>query len=140
VTREILLDAGPLVAVLDARDAHHEWAKDQFSSIRAPLLTNEPVLAEACHLLRRVAGGRAAVLALVRSGAIRIAFRLEPETTPVEALLRKYDSVPMSLADACLVRMAELRATSEILTADEDFRIYRRHGRHVIRTIMPQRR
>ena len=139
MTREVLLDTGPLVAFLDKRDAYHEWAKEQFSSVRAPLLTNEPVLAEACHLLRRVAGGRAAVIGLTRSGAVRIAFRLEQEAAPVESLLRRYDSVPMSLADACLVRMTELRDAGEVLTVDEDFRIYRRHGRKVIPTIMPPR-
>ena len=137
MSREVLLDTGPLVAFLDRRDAYHEWAKEQFSVNRAPLLTNEPVLAEACHLLRGIRGGRAAVIALARSGAIRIAFHLEPHIASVEVLLRKYDSVPMSLADACLVRMSELHATSAALTVDTDFRLYRRHGRRTIPAIMP---
>lgn len=139
MTREVLLDTGPLVAFLDRRDAYHEWAREQFSAIRAPLLTNEPVLAEACHLLRGIRGGRAAVIALARSGAVRAAFHLEPQMESVESLLRKYDSVPMSLADACLVRMSELHASSAVLTVDADFRLYRRHGRRTIPTIMPPR-
>lgn len=139
MTREVLLDTGPLVAFLDRRDSYHEWAKEQFAAFRAPLLTNEPVLAEACHLLRRVRGGKAAVIALARSGAVRIPFRLEQQVAPVESLLRKYDSVPMSLADACLVRMTEIQPETEVLTLDADFSLYRRHGRRVIATIMPPR-
>lgn len=139
MTPEVLLDAGPLVALLDRRDSNHEWAKEQFAAARAPLLTNESVLAEACHLVRRLPGGRAAVVALVKSGAVAAPFRLDEQANAVESLLRKYESVPMSLADACLVRMTELRSGSRVLTLDGHFAIYRGHGRRVIPTIMPPR-
>lgn len=137
MTPEALLDAGPLVAFLDRRDIYHEWAKEQFAALRPPLLTNEPVLAEACHLLRRIAGGSAAVIALVKSGAVRASLRLADHATEIESLLRKYHSVPMSLADACVVRMAELHPRCRVLTIDADFRVYRRQGRKVIPTTMP---
>jgi len=137
VKRDTLLDAGPLVAFLDRRDDYHEWAREQFATLPPPLLTNEAVLAEACHLLRRVPGGAAAVVALHRSGALRASFSLADQAEPIERLLRKYESVPMSLADACLVRMSELRPQCHVLTIDADFRLYRRHGRRVIPTTMP---
>jgi predicted nucleic acid-binding protein len=139
LTPEVLLDAGPLVAYLDRRDSHHEWAREQFAALRAPVLTNEPVLAEASHLLRKVHGAKSAVIAFVRSGGVVVPFRIKDHAAEVESLLRKYDSVPISLADACLVRMAELQPGSKVLTLDADFSVYRIHGRRVIPTIMPPR-
>jgi predicted nucleic acid-binding protein len=74
---------------------------------------------------------------LVGSGALVVPFRLDQELGPVTKLLRKYANVPMSLADACLVRMAEQVADTAILTVDADFLVYRKHGRQVIPTILP---
>ena len=54
-----------------------------------------------------------------------------------EELLRRYRNVPMSLADACLVRLSELYGDCAVLTLDSDFRIYRRHGRQVIPVLAP---
>jgi predicted nucleic acid-binding protein len=68
---------------------------------------------------------------------LAIPFRLEDDAEPIARMMVKYSSVPMSLADACLVRMAEKIAGSEVLTIDGDFRIYRKHGRQAIRTILP---
>jgi len=56
---------------------------------------------------------------------------------PVLRLIQKYADVPMSLADACLVRMTETLADPIVLTTDADFRIYRRHSRHVVPCVMP---
>jgi predicted nucleic acid-binding protein len=131
MSRGILLDTGPLVAVLDRRDTYHRWAVAQFDAADAPLWTCEAVLAEACFLTRSLAGGPDAVLALAER-AITIRFDLEDELDAVRALVRRYASVPMSLADACLVRMSELSPRSTLLTLDADFRIYRRNGRNVI--------
>ncbi len=64
-------------------------------------------------------------------------FRLEQEARWVGKLLLKYEAVPMSVADACLVRMAEQTDDSPVFTLDGDFKIYRRHGRQVIPTLMP---
>ncbi len=77
------------------------------------------------------------MIALLDRGVIRIPFRLDDEVAPVTKLLSRYAEVPMSLADACLVRMAEQHAESSVLTLDRDFRIYRKHGRQVIRAITP---
>ena len=134
----VLIDTGPLVAFLNARDRFHDWSKAVLGGIEAPLLSCESVLSEACFLLRRVHGGAEAVLKVVDRGLVRIPFRLEADSAPVRRLLARYANVPISLADACLVRMSEQVPNSLVLTLDRDFRVYRRHGRQVIRTLMPE--
>lgn len=135
--RPVLLDTGPIVAVLDRRDAHHEWACDQFDALDAPFLTCEAVLTEACFLARRIPSGIHAVLGLLERGTIAIEFSMEEERPELAGLVRRYSNVPMSLADACLVRMAELRRDAQILTLDRDFLIYRRHERQTLSAILP---
>jgi predicted nucleic acid-binding protein len=80
------------------------------------------------------------VLGLLETGAVALAFDLATEQRPVRNLVSRYSDVPMSLADACLVRMSELVADGTVFTLDGDFRIYRRHGRHVIPVLMPPAR
>ena len=138
--RHVLLDTGPLVAFLDRRDEHHEWAVSQWSDIQPPLLTCESVISEACFLLRSLAGGGEGVLELMLRGVVAIEFRLGDDLKPVAKLLSKYANVPMSVADASLVRMAERLPESPVLTVDTDFRLYRKHGRQVIPTILPGKR
>jgi predicted nucleic acid-binding protein len=137
VTEAVLVDTGPLVAFLNVRDRHHAWTREVFGNIDAPVLSCEAVLSEACFLLRHARGGGEAVLKLVDRGLIRIPFRLEAESEPVRRLLARYASVPISLADACLVRMSEQVSNTLLLTLDRDFKVYRRHGRNVIPTLMP---
>ena len=133
----VLVDTGPLVALLNRRDQHHAWAKAAWAELSPPLLTFEPVLAEACHILRAFPDGPGATIAMAHRGVLDVSFRLGDHAAEIARLLRKYASVPMSLADACMVRMAELLAGSVVLTLDSDFTIYRMHGRQVIPTISP---
>lgn len=133
----VLVDTGPLVAFLNGRDRYHGWSKEVFAGLDAPVLSCEAVLSEACFLLRHARGGAEAVLKLVDRGLVRIPFRLEAESAPVRRLLARYADVPMSLADACLVRMSEQVSNAALLTLDRDFKIYRKHGRNTIRTLMP---
>jgi predicted nucleic acid-binding protein len=128
----VLLDTGPLVAALSRDDGAHVWAKEQFNSLEGPFLTCEPIISEACHLLRRSRGGPGTVLALLDSGALRIGMDLTSELSAIRKLLEKYRNVPASLADACLVRMSEIYDACLVLTFDSDFHVYRRHGRKVI--------
>jgi hypothetical protein len=83
------------------------------------------------------ANGADAVLALIASGIVELSFSLDREIEPVKSLMRKFRGVPMSLADACLVRMTEHQSSGRVMTLDSDFRIYRRNGRRVVPTIMP---
>lgn len=133
----VLLDAGPIVALLNPRDPWHEWARDAFRVIKPPLLTCEPVLTEASYLLRRVPEASVGVVDLVVRQVAQVRFRLESDVMSIHSLMIRYRSVPMSLADACLVRMAELDPNSSVLTLDADFRVYRRNGRLRIPVIMP---
>ena len=68
---------------------------------------------------------------------IRIALDVQEEQADLRALMRRYRNRPMSLADACLVRLSELHTSGEVFTLDSDFRIYRRHGNKVIPVLMP---
>ena len=133
----VLVDTGPIVAFLNSRDRYHEWSRETFAEIEAPVMSCEAVLSEACFLLRTARGGSEAVLKLVDRGLVRLPFRLEAETGPIRRLLSRYSNVPMSLADACLVRMSERLSDSVLLTLDRDFKVYRKHGRNVIPIRMP---
>ena len=133
----ILLDTGPWVALLCRDDSHHAWARTQFASHPGPFLTCEAVVAETCFLLARGGFDPSRALMMIERGAVQVAMSLQDEITPVRALFERYDNVPASLADACLIRLAELHEPSRILTLDGDFRIYRRNGRKTIALITP---
>ncbi len=133
----VLVDTGPLVASINRRDRFHNWAKARLAEIEPPIFTCEAVLAEACFLLRNHPGGSRAVMEFLVRRILEIPFCLEEHARPVASLLQKYADAPMSLADACLVRMSELREDSVVWTLDRHFRLFRRHGRHVITTLMP---
>jgi predicted nucleic acid-binding protein len=135
----IIVDTGPLVALLNRRERHHAWASKVMDAIEPPIFTCDPVLSEACFLLQDAEGGPDAVLQLVVRGIVRSDFRVTAEIDSVRALMKKFASVPMSLADACLVRMTELDQKSVVLTLDSDFRNYRRNRRQVVPTISPGR-
>jgi predicted nucleic acid-binding protein len=136
---EIIVDTGPLVAFLVRTDAHHRWAVERFREVRPPLLTCQPVLAEVAHLLRRVRQGPERFVDLLLSDLLRVEFDLTAERSAVGRLLRKYADRPMSLADACLVRLAELNDRASVLTIDGDFSVYRKHGRRLIPVVAPGR-
>jgi predicted nucleic acid-binding protein len=95
------------------------------------------VLAEAFHLLGKVPGAPEKLRRLLESGALRITFGLASQLPAVFALQRRYANLPMSLADACLVRMVEMHDGAEVFTVDSDFRIYRKSNRQVIPLIFP---
>lgn len=134
---QTILDTGPLVALLNRADRHHRWAREQWAQIAPPLFTCEAVLAEACFLVRRFPGGQAAVLDLVGRGVLDLSFRLSEESTAISRLLKKYRDVPMSLADGCIVRLAERHARGVVFTLDSDFTVYRKNGRQVIPILAP---
>ncbi len=135
--RQVILDTGPLVAFINGRDRYHKWSILQWAQIDPPLLTCEAVLSESCFLLRGVEGGQAAVLELLKRGVLNAIFRIDDSVKQITWLLQKYSDVPMSLADACLVRISELYTDSHVLTLDSDFRIYRKNKRQVIRVLSP---
>lgn len=131
----VLVDTGPLVATINRRDRFHDWAAAQWNQIAPPLLTCEAVVSEACFLLSTIKGGSDQVLLLMQRKILMIAFHLDEHIDPIKRLILKYQSVPMSLADACLVRMSELQSKSQVFTLDSDFNLYRKNGRQVIPTL-----
>ncbi|MBE9017317.1 pilus assembly protein [Chroococcidiopsis sp. CCALA 051] len=135
--QRVIVDTGPLVAFINRREQLHKWVNAELATINQPLLTCEAVITEACFLLRNVYGGEEALISLLETGKIQIPFHLDEETAAVKELLVRYQSVPMSLADACLVRIAELSAESAVFTLDSDFRIYRKNKNQLLAIIMP---
>lgn len=121
----VIVDAGPLVALLNRRDTHHKWVLQQLGDIQPPMLTCEAALAEATYLTREVADARAALIEMLGEGFLSIGMALTDHHSAILTTVRRYTDVPMSLADACLVRLAELYPQSPVLTLDSDFAIYR---------------
>jgi uncharacterized protein len=130
----VILDASPLIAYFDATEDHHAWCIHQFEAVKPPLLSCEAAMAEAIYVVESRGGDSDRIF---RQGVIQLPFRLNDEIEAVIALRRRYSDVPMSLADACLLRMSETRTNARVFTLDGDFKIYRRHGRQVIPLIFP---
>jgi predicted nucleic acid-binding protein len=134
---KILLDSGPLVGFLSETDQHHRWATGVWSSLYEPLWTCEAVLSETLFLLWSDGVSIHPLLELFERDLVKIDFAVSSHQSDVWELLRKYADQPMSLADACLVRMAELNANCQVFTTDKDFLVYRRKGRSVIPLLAP---
>jgi len=134
---EVLLDTGPLVAYFNRRDRYHAWAVKRWESLVDPVLTCEAVISEAAFLLRDDGLDPGKLWSALERGTIRVDFDFGRQQADLIRLLRKYDDQPVSVADACLVRLSELNARSAVFTTDEDFRQYRRHGRGIIPLIAP---
>lgn len=139
MTQWAVVDTGPLVALLDSREQSHAWAVKETAKLAPPMLVCEPVLSEALFLLAQTPKAQTELLLLLENGVLRLAFHMDEHVNEVLALLRKYRDRPMSLADACLVRMAELYERYHIFTLDSDFKIYRRHGREPLNLICPEK-
>jgi predicted nucleic acid-binding protein len=132
-----IVDTGPLVAFFDRSERHHRWVAERVEELEAPLLICEPVLTEAIYLLARYAKAQDALFELLQNGALSVAFRIDEHVVALRKLLQKYRDTPMSLADACVVRMAEIHDRHAVLTLDSDFSVYRKNGRVPLTLIRP---
>ena len=132
-----IVDIGPLVAFFDRSERHHAWTTETIGELEPPLLLCEPVLAEASYLLGQYPKAQDAIFALLQNGALRVAFHIDEHVSELRKLLQKYRDTPMSLADACVVRMAEVFPRHAILTLDADFYIYRKHGETPLTILHP---
>jgi predicted nucleic acid-binding protein len=133
----LLIDAGPLVALLNARERRHPWSVDLVRREAPPFFTCEAVLTEVSYLVSSLPGAAESLLEYVQRRLIQCPFRIDVEAESIRRLMAKYRNLPMSLADACLVRMAELNPGAKVVTLDDHFTIYRKHGRQAIPTLMP---
>ncbi len=132
-----LVDTGPLVAMCNKRDRYHAWTLTALRNVAGALTTCEPVLTEACFLLKQAFGGADELFELMERGLLRIEFSVAVEHKRVQHLMSRHADLPTSLADACLVRLAELHPSSRVMTLDRDFTVYRRHGRQAIPLLAP---
>lgn len=135
----VVVDTGPIVALLDADEARHDWACTRFEDLRAPLLTCEAVLSEASFLLSRSGADPSLPVRLVRRGVLEVVSVLgtDADADALARLRRRYADVPMSFADACLVRIVERTRGGSVMTLDSGFRIYRQARRRIIPLLAP---
>lgn len=132
----ILIDAGPLVALLHRDDQDHARCVAALRKVRTVLTTTWPPLTEAMYLLSFSAQAQDALLEMVERGALRVLPIDESDIPRVRVLIQKYQDLPMDLADATLVRVAEREGIQEVFTLDRrDFTTYR-VGRRAF-TIIP---
>ena len=125
----ILIDAGPLVALIHADDRHHARCRAELKRIREPLGTVWPAITEAMYLLGFSSKAQAALWSLLESDALKI-LPLDASDLPrMRELMHKYRDLPMDLADAALVRVAERERLPKVFTIDRrDFQLYRPRG------------
>ena len=133
----VIVDTGPLVALLNRTDHAHAWVLQRMADLQPPLITCEAVLAEATYLTRQVPGARIALIEMLGEGFLTIGMAVADQHAALLAMVKRYANVPMSLADACLVRLAELHPQSPVMTLDRDFVVYRKNGRQVIELLCP---
>lgn len=133
---KVLVDTGPMVAWLDKGDGDHARCAAFFAGFQGQLVTTWPVLTEVCHLLPRHIVGR--FMRWVAAGGVVVREMLPTAADDIAGLMEKYDDLPMDLADASLVRLAEQVGIVEVITLDEtDFGIYRLPtGQHLTNLLM----
>jgi len=134
----ILIDTGPLVALVDQRDKElHQQVGALVQSLPPPLLTTWPCLTESLYLLGQLSAwaGQARLRTYLASGIVKVH---QPEPNEWErafALMEQYQDTPMDFADASLVALAEQSGIRQILTLDSDFYFYRIHGKEMFEVI-----
>lgn len=125
----ILVDAGPLVALVHADDQHHAACREAFRSIDEPLATVWPAFTEACYLLGFAWRAQDALWELVARGVVSLLPLGERDVPRMRELMKRYQDLPMDLADAALVTVAERERVSKVFTVDRsDFLVYRPEG------------
>jgi len=137
VDASVVVDTGPIVAMLDADEANHDWVMSQMQRLRAPLVTCEAVLTEAAFLMSRAGVDSSIVPQLVTRGFVTIAKLFDDDAAQIVRLMARYRNVPMSLTDACLVKLVERTPNATLFTLDSDFSIYRQKGRRLIPLLSP---
>ncbi len=133
----ILVDAGPLVALVDADDQHHAKCVAALRALREPLATVWPPLTEAMYLLADLPKAQEAIWEMVERGALQLLPLHAADVSRIRELMRKYADRPMDMADASLLRVAEREGIRRIFTLDrKDFSVYRLHNR-IRPTLLP---
>ena len=132
----VLVDAGPLVALLDQGDADHARCIETARTLRGTFISTWSVITEACYLLAGQLAGQDALLARIESGDLTIDPLGVDDLPGLRMMLRRYRDVPMDVADATLVRVAEREGIDDVFTLDHHFRVYRTRRRRAF-TVIP---
>jgi predicted nucleic acid-binding protein len=128
--RDVLVDAGPLVALVDARDRDHEWARDRIKEVSGQVWTVWPAVTEAAYILRRRGPGPAPLLRALSAQAVQVVAQGHRDLGAMEFLLGQYSDLPMDLADAAVVRAYHTKPFEAVMTTDvRDFSLYRINGK-----------
>jgi predicted nucleic acid-binding protein len=128
----IVVDTGPVVALLNDRDDHHERCRDFLETRPGPLLLPATVFTEVCLLLERRRGTQAelAFLADIRAGRLTLVEDLEPDLDRIADLVERYADLPLGTVDASVIALTERLQVREVATLDHrDFSVVR--PRHV---------
>ena len=127
----ILVDAGPLVALIDRGEQDHELCVKTLSDLVAPMVTTWPAFTEAMYLLGSAGGWKAqeAFWKMLERGDLQLVLLDSSHQTRTRALMAKYRDLPMDLADATLVAAAEALGLARVFTLDSDFKVYRWKGK-----------
>ncbi|MES3629740.1 MAG: PIN domain-containing protein [Longimonas sp.] len=134
---KVLIDTGPLLALLSKRDQYHRWAKQQAAHLEWPFYTCEAVISEVTHLLERMPVSHLSIIHMLERGLVEVSFSYAKHAERIHDLMSTYADQPMSFADACLVQMAEHRADPAIFTTDSDFQVYRGADGNPLNVRMP---
>jgi uncharacterized protein len=125
----ILLDAGPMIALLRSDDRYHQECRETLQSLTEPLVSVWPVVTEAMYLLGFSWRAQDALWEFLERGAVTLLSVESPDFARMRELMKKYQDLPMDLADAALVRVAERERIHRIFTLDRrDFSLYRPEG------------
>lgn len=124
--KRILVDTGPLVAILSREDAHHQSCVTALREIAAPLFSCWPVITEAAWLLRSSPRAVQQLLGSMDTGFLELLPLAGTEAQDIAKVMKKYESIRPQLADAALVYLAGRERIDTIFTLDRrDFSIYR---------------
>ena len=134
--KKVIFDAGPLVAWFCPRDEHHAWAIKTFTQISPGSFICEAVLAEVCYLAAKEGVARSKVIEFIEDGGLEVV-ALGTQMPVIRELLDHYADIPMDFADACVVRLAELRPDAVVCTTDGHFKFFRKHQHENIQVLAP---
>ncbi len=133
--KNILIDAGPMIALFDKKDRYHKSIVEFFPCIKDRLVSSWPVIAEVCYMLSFSVDAQLDFLKWCERGAIRIEDIQENELKRIIFLTEKYSDVPMDLADSTMVVLSERFQISEIITIDSDYYVYRNMKKEMLKNI-----
>ncbi|WP_296619459.1 type II toxin-antitoxin system VapC family toxin [Marivirga sp.] len=123
--KNILIDAGPLIALFDRSDQYHLKAISFLKTLERGLITTWPVITETSHMLSFSTKAQANFLEWIERGGLKIYEMEHDHISRLSELTKKYDDVPMDLADASLIVVSEVKGIHQIASIDSDFYIYR---------------